>query len=255
MRDKRPATDRLASMAKGLSVLAMSLLAGIFGFVSLANDMDRSEGSAEVPVLTAPVEGVWRVINSPGHGPFAYDLAAVNLKTGSTLSRSRLAHIFGQISVKDSYSWGKPVKSPVAGVVIAVSAHEPDRESLNLVLDLARMFSSRADLTPEDIRPFAGNYIIIGAEDFYVFIAHLKSTSIRVQAGDEVSSGQILGEVGNSGFTLEPHLHIQLADRVDNLSAAVVLPFRIDSFEVMDEGAWIVSTEKSLPKGKTVRFD
>lgn len=238
-----------------LLLLTASLIVISFDIASLSNDMERSAVSVEVPVLSAPVEGVWRVINSPGHAPFAYDLAAVNPKTGSTLSKSRLAHIFGQTSVKDSYSWGKPVKSPASGIVMDVSDHAPDRKSLNLILDLARMFSSRPDLKSDDIRPFAGNYIIIDAKDFYVFVAHLKSNSIRVQAGDKVTAGQILAEVGNSGFTLEPHLHIQLVDRVDNLLAAAILPFSVDSFEVMDDGVWTASARGSLPKGKIVRFD
>jgi murein DD-endopeptidase MepM/ murein hydrolase activator NlpD len=112
----------------------------------------------------------------------------------------------------------------------------PDRESLNLILDLGRMLTSRPDLSSDDVEPFAGNYIIIDASSFYVFVAHLRSKSIRVQVGESVRAGQALGEVGNSGFTLEPHLHIQLVDQIDNLLAANTLPFSIDSFEVMVNG-------------------
>lgn len=217
--------------------------------------MNRSKVLAEVPMLSPPVEGVWRVINSPGHARFAYDLAAIDTDTRSTLSKSRLAHIFGQVNVKDFYSWGRPVNSPVAGTVIKVSDGVPDRESLNLVHDLVRMFTARPGLTPDDIRPLAGNYIIIHARDFYIFVAHLRSNSIRVQAGDEVARGQALGEVGNCGFTLEPHLHFQLMDQVDDLLTASALPFDIDSFEVMSDGFWYASSKRSLPKGKIVRFE
>jgi biotin carboxyl carrier protein len=242
-------------MMKRLFGLSISLVAVVIVYVSTPNDMTPSELSGDVPVLSAPVKGVWRVINSPGHEAFAYDLAAINPDTKSTLSTSRLAHIFRQTSVKDFYSWGEPVRTPVAGTVMHVSDDVPDRESLNLVLDLVRMLASRPDLSPDDIRPFAGNYIIIDAESFYVFVAHLKSGSIPVEAGDRVRKGQVLGEVGNSGFTLEPHLHIQLVDQVDNLLAATTLPFNIDSFEIMDNGDWNTSSIKSLPKGKIVRFD
>ncbi len=217
--------------------------------------MDRSERSGDVPVLSAPVKGVWRVINSPGHGPFAYDLAAINPATKSTLRKSRLAHILGQTSVKDSYSWEEPVRSPVSGTVKAVSDTIPDRESLKLALDVARMLTSRPALKPDDIRPFAGNYIIIDAGGFYILFAHLKSESIRVQAGDSVRTGQVIAEVGNSGFTLEPHLHIQLVDQVDDLLTARTLPFVIDLFEIMMDGVWNTSSMGSLPKGQIVRFD
>lgn len=30
-----------------------------------------------------------------------------------------------------------------------------------------------------------------------------------VQTGDKITQGQIIGKVGNSGTTSEPHLHIQ----------------------------------------------
>lgn len=220
-----------------------------------SNDMDRPEFSGEVRVLAAPVEGVWRVINSPGHAPFAYDLAAADPDTGTTLSKSRLAHIFGQMIAKDFYSWGKPVRSPVAGTVIKISDSVPDRQSLNLVRDLFKMLASRPNLTSYDIRPFAGNYIIIDTQGFYVFLAHLRSNSIRVQAGDEVAVGQVLAQVGNSGFTLEPHLHFQLIDQADNLLTASALPFNIDSFEVMADGVWSISSMGTLPKGKVVRFE
>lgn len=235
-------------------LLSICLITISLGCTSPAKNTDRSDLSAEAPVLSAPLEGVWRVINSPGHAPFAYDLAAVDPDTGVTLNASRLAHIFGQVSATDFYSWGKSVKSPVSGIVTDVSDHAPDRESLSLVLDLARMLTSRPELTPEDLRPFAGNYIIIDAKGFYVFVAHLRSESIRVEEGDSVRVGQILGEVGNSGFTLEPHLHIQLVDQVENLLTATVLPFHIDSFEVRSAGVWNPSSGASLPKGKIVRF-
>jgi murein DD-endopeptidase MepM/ murein hydrolase activator NlpD len=217
--------------------------------------MKRLERSGDIPVLSAPVEGVWRVVNSPGHARFAYDLAAVNLDTGSTLRKPRLAHIFGQAAAKDSYSWGKPVKSPVAGTVADVSDEAPDRDSLNLILDLARMLTARPDPAADGIRPFAGNYVILDAEDFYVFVAHMRSGSVRVAAGDRVKVGQVLGEVGNSGFTLEPYLHIQLFDQVDDIFAANAPPFKIDTLEVMTNGVWNVSPNGILPKGELVRFN
>ena len=255
MSEQKFVGDNSALVTRRSLVLSITLMTIIFGYASLSNEIDRFEVSDEVPVLSAPVEGVWRVINSPGHEPFAYDLAAVNPDTGATVSKSRLAHIFGQLSAKDFYSWQKSVKSPLSGTVMEVSDEVPDRESLNLILDFGRMFTSRPDLTADDIRPFAGNYIIIEAKGFYVFVAHLRSKSILVQAGDRVSAGQILGEVGNSGFTLEPHLHIQLVNQVDDLLAATVLPFHIDSFEVMADGVWNPSIQGSLPKDKIVRFD
>lgn len=39
-------------------------------------------------------------------------------------------------------------------------------------------------------------------------IAHLRPGSVVVAVGDQVKAGQLLGQVGNSGNSIEPHLHI-----------------------------------------------
>jgi murein DD-endopeptidase MepM/ murein hydrolase activator NlpD len=41
-----------------------------------------------------------------------------------------------------------------------------------------------------------------------VILAHLKEGSLQVEVGDEVRPGMELGQIGNSGNTSEPHLHI-----------------------------------------------
>lgn len=53
-----------------------------------------------------------------------------------------------------------------------------------------------------------GNYIVIGCNGFNVYMAHIKSGSFRVKLGDKVQTGDELAEIGNSGNTDGPHLHI-----------------------------------------------
>jgi murein DD-endopeptidase MepM/ murein hydrolase activator NlpD len=52
--------------------------------------------------------------------------------------------------------------------------------------------------------------------------------SIRVQIGVSVKVGEVLGLLGNTGNTEAPHLHFQLADGPDILTATS-LPFVIDT--------------------------
>lgn len=64
-----------------------------------------------------------------------------------------------------------------------------------------------------------GNSIVIKYENVYILMGHLEKGSILVKQGDQVSKGQPLAKVGNSGWTTEPHLHIQAMrtyDGVDN---------------------------------------
>lgn len=54
-----------------------------------------------------------------------------------------------------------------------------------------------------------GNHVVIQCGDYSVVLAHLSPGTVRVNQGDMVSVGQLLGEVGSSGSVLEPHLHLQ----------------------------------------------
>ena len=77
----------------------------------------------------------------------------------------------------------------------------------------------------------AGNHLILLCNNVKVFLAHLKQNSIRVTPGTHVSTGQVLASAGNSGFTDEPHLHIQ-ANQLDN--TPVVILFNNRSYSIND---------------------
>ena len=53
-----------------------------------------------------------------------------------------------------------------------------------------------------------GNHLILRCGEAEIGLAHLRQGSLRVVAGDRVSEGEPLAEVGNSGASTEPHLHI-----------------------------------------------
>lgn len=58
-----------------------------------------------------------------------------------------------------------------------------------------------------------GNLIIIKHEDnMSTHYGHLSEYKVKV--GDKVKKGDIIGEVGNTGFSTGPHLHFEL--RVNN---------------------------------------
>ena len=54
-----------------------------------------------------------------------------------------------------------------------------------------------------------GNHILVTNKDFGVLMGHLQKGSILVKAGDMVKKGQPIAQAGNSGWTSQPHLHIQ----------------------------------------------
>jgi len=54
----------------------------------------------------------------------------------------------------------------------------------------------------------AGNHVIIECAAAQITMAHFKQNSIQVDSADFVKTGDLLGKVGNTGNTSEPHLHI-----------------------------------------------
>lgn len=79
---------------------------------------------------------------------------------------------------------------------------------------------------------YGGNHVVqdIGGGN-YAFYAHLKTGSVAVKPGDRLSTGQVLGSLGNSGNTDAPHLHFHVMGSPDPLKADG-LPFVFDSFRL-----------------------
>jgi murein DD-endopeptidase MepM/ murein hydrolase activator NlpD len=86
--------------------------------------------------------------------------------------------------------------------------------------------------TPLAQRP--GNRIIqdIGGGNFVLY-AHLEPDSITAKVGNRLQTGQIIGQLGNSGHTTGPHLHFEVMSAPDPLRANglpfVFASFRLDS--------------------------
>lgn len=62
-----------------------------------------------------------------------------------------------------------------------------------------------------DIDDPKGNYIVLKhSNGEYSTICHFEKDSFKVNLGDTVRQGQVLGLVGNSGNTQGPHIHFQI---------------------------------------------
>jgi hypothetical protein len=84
-----------------------------------------------------------------------------------------------------------------------------------------RVVAARSEL-PEETPPnepppnpdtATGNYVVqdLGGGRFALY-AHLQPAGVLVSPGDRVRRGQVLGLVGNSGLSSEPHLHFHVVD-------------------------------------------
>ncbi|MBC7553524.1 MAG: M23 family metallopeptidase [Taibaiella sp.] len=118
--------------------------------------------------------------------PYAMDIIKLN-KYGN-----RADAIFST-QLADYEIFGDTIYSSCSGTILTTETDNPD------------------NIPPNRKRgPTNLNRVLVETATAYVFMGHLKQGSVLVKAGDKVSVGQPIGLVGNSGMTLEPHLHIQV---------------------------------------------
>lgn len=84
---------------------------------------------------------------------------------------------------------------------------------------------------PITLETIGGNHVLVDlGGNRFAFYAHLQPGSLKVKRGDRVRRGQLLGLVGNSGNSTQPHLHFHLGDASSPLGAEG-LPYALESFE------------------------
>jgi hypothetical protein len=107
--------------------------------------------------------------------------------------------------------------------------------------------TSRA--VPITLETVGGNHVILDlGQGRYAFYAHLQPGSPRVKVGDKVRRGQVIGLVGNSGNSTEPHLHFHISDANSPLGSEG-LPYTLPAFEVQGKGfGWKPSNASAAPE-------
>lgn len=83
---------------------------------------------------------------------------------------------------------------------------------------------------PLSVATIAGNHVVVDiGGGKYALYAHLTPNTVRVAVGERVRRGQVLGLLGNSGNSTQPHLHFHLMSGPEPLGSRG-LPFMLDRF-------------------------
>jgi len=138
------------------------------------------------------------------------------------------------------WGFGQPVHAVAAGQVVAVVDSIPDN-------------TPHSALPPITLGNIAGNFVTIriGAGQYATY-GHLKHASIRVRAGQSVSSGEVMALVGNSGQTTAPHLHFQLTDGPAVLGSEGI-PYVLSSYTDLGSGqAFEENKHPTTPRRRTI---
>jgi len=205
-------------------------------------------------VLDAPLRGEWAILNPPGHARLAYDFLATRGRKFPYPVSLFAKHLLLSIPVTDTYAWKQPVFAPADGTVAECSDGAPDRERISMLRDLFRLLRSR----PPAGSPFSaygGNYVILQCGDVYPLFAHLRCGSVSVKSGDRVRAGDLLGEVGNSGSSIQPHLHLQVMTNADPFPLFEnLLPFRLRRVRRKIKDTWRQIDNAELANGYHLKF-
>lgn len=103
------------------------------------------------------------------------------------------------------------------------------------------------------LESIAGNHIVQNLGDGrYAVYAHLIPGSSLVKPGDRVRRGQVIGRLGNSGNSTEPHLHFQVMNDPQPL-ASDGLPFLLTEW-TRQEYKVICPSPKCELNGKPVKI-
>jgi len=134
-------------------------------------------------VVWQGVDGAW---THKGNWKHAYDFVIFD--------SDEKTYRNGGHKLEDYYAFRKPVLSPVRGRVLKVVSTLFD----NAVGEL------------DEVNNWGNLIIIYDVREFYVEISHFAKDSIKVKEGQWVERGMLLGMCGNSGYSAQPHIHIQV---------------------------------------------
>jgi hypothetical protein len=121
--------------------------------------------------------------------------------------------------------FGAEIVAPCAGEVIAAEDGLPNRRPL--------------DPDGDDTR--GANHVVLFCQGHSLHLAHMDNGSVAVEVGERVVTGQLLGRVGNSGNSMQPHLHIgAVRGRYTDIRKAVEAGDPVVSAPLLIDGKFLV---------------
>ena len=189
------------------AVAMLALLGSFAGFYAAQALAGRSPPATPAVDLQLPLRaGPYYVVN----GGFAEPISSHMVTLPRATARQRA--YYGQsyaVDIVKAGSWGftsrgllprdpsryaifgESIFAPCAGIAVQAVDGLPD-------MPVPRM----------DAEHMAGNHVLLRCGGVDVLLAHMKKGSLRIAKGDRVRTGELLGEVGNSGNSSLPHLQV-----------------------------------------------
>ena len=150
---------------------------------------------------------------------FALDIAKIG--------ESGLSHKGDGTRFDDYYAYGAEVLAAADGRVASVANDQQEDPSAMQRPDetqeayFARLQKEQGERLAKGLTAITGNYVMIDhGKNEYSLYAHLQPGSVGIRVGDQVKAGDVIGKLGSSGNSTEPHLHFHVCDKPDPLMCA-----------------------------------
>ena len=252
--------DAVPEAVRTAAGLAASALLLLFLFGLAASYLPRP-APGDVAALASPIRGRCRAVNSPAdqvpsHGvhAFAQTYAIDLLHEPAGGERPTFGGRRAMRRPEEYPSFGRPVYAPATGRLARVVDSARDHRCRSNWLGYVYMAVEGVVLQLRGTRGLLGNHVVIALEDGgHVALAHLRRGSVTVREGDRVRRGEIVAEVGNSGNSSEPHVHMQLMDR-PKPTTAVGLPLLLDDIAVAEDAPAADRADPPLVPGAATVF-
>jgi hypothetical protein len=196
-------------------------------------DIAAVEVQNRKPVAISPPLTGANWVNGDGCCDTSAHRSALNPINGQLWAAERFAIDYVQLDGEKRLTTGEPdqlTSYPFYGADIHAVA---DGTVVGVVDGLAEQIPGTAPAgLPLD--QYAGNHVVqdLGDGNFALY-AHMKTGTVDVKPGDRVTSGQVLGSVGNTGNSTAPHLHFHVMSTPDPLRSDG-LPFVFTDFRLTD---------------------
>jgi len=237
-------------------------------------DITSCEGKAitmsnKYLIVSFPLKGVYICPNTPGskvpsHGTssfgekYAIDFVMIrdNDKLKKPYKSSVFKYLTSGLQLNDFYGWGQNIYSPVSGMVVETENNFEERNPVNILNDYRNTIKVTKDFIDNrsSLKTITGNYVLIKVdESTFALLAHLKKGSVKVRVGQMVKELEAIGELGHSGNSTMPHLHMQFMNS-DNYKIAEGIPFVFKKYEEKQNNRWITVYNKIPKKEDVIKF-
>lgn len=150
---------------------------------------------------------------------FAFDISALGAG-GATYRGDGMAFA-------DYPGYGLPVRAAAGGEVVKVVTDQPEdpaqfrKPGETQQAYLGRIMAWQDAMLAKGGDALSGNVVVIRhAWGEYSVYAHLQPGPAPVKVGQQVRAGDVVGRLGSSGSSTEPHLHFQVCDGPSALACA-----------------------------------